>query len=88
MEGTTVSRIAAAVGVTPGALYRHFESRAALLAEANRQASVRAGDWLHTAHDPDVVLPIGSARGQPSRLGDGQFEHYRKAILSRGGRRR
>jgi AcrR family transcriptional regulator len=55
LEGTTVSRIAAAVGLTPGALYRHFESRAALLAEANRQASERAGDWLQTAHDPDVV---------------------------------
>ncbi len=31
LEGTTVSRIAAAVGLTPGALYRHFESRAALI---------------------------------------------------------
>ena len=35
IEGTTVARIADAVGLTPGALYRHFESRAALIYEAN-----------------------------------------------------
>jgi AcrR family transcriptional regulator len=58
LEGTTVARIAAAVGLTPGALYRHFDSRAALLAEANRHASERAGDWLQTAHDPDVVCRL------------------------------
>jgi AcrR family transcriptional regulator len=58
LEGTTVSRIAAAVGLTPGALYRHFYSRAALLDEANRQAAERSTDWLHTAHDPDVLLRL------------------------------
>jgi AcrR family transcriptional regulator len=55
LEGTTISRIAATVGLTPGALYRHFESRAALLDAANTQASERSTDWLGSAHDPDVV---------------------------------
>jgi AcrR family transcriptional regulator len=55
LEGTTVSRIAAAVGLTPGALYRHFESRAALIAEANRLASVRAANWLETSNEPDIL---------------------------------
>ena len=55
LEGTTISRIAATVGLTPGALYRHFQSRAALLDAANRRASERSVDWLSTADDPDVV---------------------------------
>ena len=55
LEGATISRIAAAVGLTPGALYRHFESRAALLDAANRRAAERSVDWLCTTHDPDVV---------------------------------
>ncbi|HEY5528040.1 MAG TPA: TetR/AcrR family transcriptional regulator [Thermoleophilia bacterium] len=58
LEGTTVSRIAAAVGLTPGALYRHFESRAALIDAANKQASERSTDWLHTAYDPDVLCRL------------------------------
>jgi AcrR family transcriptional regulator len=55
LAGTTVSRIAAAVGLTPGALYRHFESRAALIAEANRVASERASSWTETSDEPDII---------------------------------
>jgi AcrR family transcriptional regulator len=55
LEGTTVSRIAAAVGLTPGALYRHFDSRDALIDEANRVAGERALDWVETSHEPDVL---------------------------------
>jgi AcrR family transcriptional regulator len=55
LVGTTVSRIAAAVGLTPGALYRHFESRAALIAEANRVASERASSWTETSDEPDII---------------------------------
>src|SRR5665647_1402852 len=54
-EGTTISRIAAAVGVTPGALYRHFENRAALFAEANRLANERALSWIDTSAEPNVL---------------------------------
>ena len=55
VEGATVTRIAAAVGLTPGALYRHFESRAALIAEANKLANERALDWVDTSREPDVL---------------------------------
>lgn len=55
LEGATVARIAAAVEITPGALYRHFESRAALIAEANRLANERALSWVEMSTSPDVV---------------------------------
>jgi len=55
LEGTTVSRIAATVGLTPGALYRHFESRAALLAEAQKVARERALSWIDTSNEPDIL---------------------------------
>jgi AcrR family transcriptional regulator len=55
IEGTTVARIAAAVGFTPGALYRHFESRAALITEANRVAGDRALTWVESSNKPDIL---------------------------------
>ncbi|MCL5734119.1 MAG: TetR/AcrR family transcriptional regulator [Actinobacteria bacterium] len=55
LEGTTVSRIADAVGLTPGALYRHFESRNAILAAANAAAARQALSWLDTSRAPEVL---------------------------------
>lgn len=55
IEGTTVTRIAQAVGITPGALYRHFENRDALIDEANRVASERSTSWADTSDEPDVL---------------------------------
>ncbi|MCX8031910.1 MAG: TetR/AcrR family transcriptional regulator [Thermoleophilia bacterium] len=55
LEGATISRIAAAVGMTPGALYRHFPSRAALITEANQSANVRAMDWIASSSHPDIL---------------------------------
>lgn len=55
LEGATVTRIAAAVGITPGALYRHFESRAALIAEANMVANDRALNWVEMSAASDVL---------------------------------
>ena len=56
IEGTTVARIAEAVGLTPGALYRHFESRGALIYEANRVAGDRALAWVESSSEPDILL--------------------------------
>jgi AcrR family transcriptional regulator len=56
IEGTTVARIAEAVGLTPGALYRHFESRGALIYEANRVAGDRALAWVKSSREPDILL--------------------------------
>jgi AcrR family transcriptional regulator len=53
--GATVSRIAARVGMTPGALYRHFESRAALIAEANEVANQRSLNWVESTTEPDIL---------------------------------
>ena len=55
LEGATVSRIAAAVNLTPGALYRHFDSRAALIAEANQIANERALNWMESSTEPDAM---------------------------------
>jgi AcrR family transcriptional regulator len=55
VKGATVSRIAAAVGLTPGALYRHFPSRAVLISEANRVANERALNWVESSAEPDVL---------------------------------
>lgn len=55
VEGTTVSRIAAAVGLTPGALYRHFDSRAALISEANKAANERALTWIEGSAASDTM---------------------------------
>lgn len=55
LEGATVSRIATTVGLTPGALYRHFDSRAALIAEANKIANERALSWMESSAEPDAL---------------------------------
>ena len=55
IEGTTVTRIAQAVGITPGALYRHFQNRDALIDEANRLASERSTRWADRSTEPDVL---------------------------------
>jgi AcrR family transcriptional regulator len=63
LEGTTVSRIAEAVGLTPGALYRHFDSRDAIVRAANEAASIRAMSWFETATEADIP-------GRLQQLGD------------------
>ncbi len=55
LEGATVSRIAEAAGLTPGALYRHFENREAILNAANAAASQIALSWLDTSAESDVL---------------------------------
>jgi AcrR family transcriptional regulator len=55
VEGVTVARIAEAVGITPGALYRHFDSRGSLLSEAHQLANQRSADWVGSSNEPDVL---------------------------------
>jgi AcrR family transcriptional regulator len=66
LEGTTATRIAEAVGLTPGALYRHFDSRDAIVRAANEAASSRAMSWFETATERDVPRRL-------QQLGDGHF---------------
>lgn len=70
VEGVTVARIAAAVGVSRGALYRHFESRGALITEANKAANERALSWVESSDAPDVMRrlqEIGESQAAWSR---------------------
>jgi AcrR family transcriptional regulator len=61
MEAATVGRIAAVVGVTPGALYRHFHSRSALVAEANRLANQRSVDLISASSGADELEQLENA---------------------------
>lgn len=70
VEGATVSRIAEAVGLTPGALYRHFANLGALIAEANKVANERALSWMESSAEPHVLRrleEIGEAQAAWSR---------------------
>jgi AcrR family transcriptional regulator len=71
VEGATVSRIADAVGLTPGALYRHFHSRASLVAEANKMANERALSWVESSAEPDVLRRL-------EQVGDAQADWARE----------
>jgi AcrR family transcriptional regulator len=55
IDGTTMTRIAEASGLTPGALYRHFDSRKALLDELNKANGERAREWVGTSSEPNVM---------------------------------
>ncbi|MCL5735693.1 MAG: TetR/AcrR family transcriptional regulator, partial [Actinobacteria bacterium] len=55
VQGATITRIASAVGVTEGALYRHFESKEEILKAASAAMRERALQWLHASRNPDVL---------------------------------
>ena len=48
--GFTLSEAAKSAGVTPAAVYRHFEGRDALIAEAARQGYVSFADLMEHAY--------------------------------------
>jgi len=68
--GFTLSEAAREAGVTPAAVYRHFEGREDLIAEAARQGYEIFGDLLDYAY----------AKGQPSALA--AFEATGRAYLA------
>jgi AcrR family transcriptional regulator len=55
VEGATITRIANAVGVTGGALYRHFDSKEDILKAASDAMRERAFQWIHASNNPNVV---------------------------------
>lgn len=64
VQGTTVSRIAAAVGLTKGALYQHFPNREAVLAAALAAMDERSSAWVAQSSGSDVptrLLAMGQA---------------------------
>ena len=68
--GFTLSEAAREAGVTPAAVYRHFEGREDLIAEAARQGYEIFGDLMDYAY----------AKGQPSALA--AFEATGRAYLA------
>jgi TetR/AcrR family transcriptional regulator len=58
VRGTTVSRIAAVVGISRGALYRHFPNREAVLQAALVAMANRSSAWVHQATGPDVLMGL------------------------------
>jgi len=68
--GFTLSEAAREAGVTPAAVYRHFEGREDLIAEAARQGYEIFGELMEYAY----------ARGQPSALA--AFEATGRAYLA------
>lgn len=68
--GFTLSEAAKQAGVTPAAVYRHFEGREDLIAEAARQGYGMFADLMQFAHD----------KGQPSALA--AFEATGRAYLA------
>ena len=68
--GFTLSEAAKQAGVTPAAVYRHFEGREDLIAEAARQGFEMFADLMQYAYD----------KGQPSALA--AFESTGRAYLA------
>ncbi|TMV08673.1 TetR/AcrR family transcriptional regulator [Ruegeria sediminis] len=68
--GFTLSEAAKQAGVTPAAVYRHFEGREDLIAEAARQGFEMFADLMQHAYD----------KGQPSALA--AFEATGRAYLA------
>ncbi|MDR9482471.1 MAG: TetR/AcrR family transcriptional regulator [Salibaculum sp.] len=68
--GFTLSEAAREAGVTPAAVYRHFDGRDDLIAEAARQGYVIFADLMEHAYD----------KGQPSALAS--FEATGRAYLA------
>jgi AcrR family transcriptional regulator len=66
VRGTTMSRVAEAVGLTPMAIYRHFPDKTALLQESSARLVAKTVDWLRSSSAPSVVerlREIGEAHG-------------------------
>ena len=58
LRGTTVSRIAATVGIARGALYRHFPNREAVLEAAIMAMADRSSAWLRQSTGPNVLTGL------------------------------
>jgi AcrR family transcriptional regulator len=69
VDATTITRIATAVGVTEGALYRHFESREDILRAASDAMRERAFQWITASSNPNVLERLREmAESHASRL--------------------
>lgn len=84
LEGLTVGAIATAIGMTPGALYRYFPSRDAIVGAVQLRVIVRLAaavdEAMAGAGDDDVARIVAIADGI---LGFARAEPRRYGLLSR-----
>jgi AcrR family transcriptional regulator len=75
-----IRRVAEATGVSPAALYRHFENLEQLKAEVSAQIRIELGEYLKTRRDR-VPLSKGKSRNALVRfeaLGEAYIDYARK----------
>lgn len=64
LSGLTMASLAAEIGLTSGALFRHFDSREAILLEAVRRAAVRVNETFPSSEDPPLDRLLALARNR------------------------
>ena len=72
VDGATIVRISNAVGLTPGALYKHFCNREAVLAAA--MDIMDRGSWISESSGEDVLNRLKNAAATHSSWAEAQFE--------------
>jgi AcrR family transcriptional regulator len=76
VHGTTVSRIAAAVGLSRGALYKHFPSRQAVLLAAMDLMEERPTGWVAQSSGPDVYERLLDMGDRHASWASSEFETF------------
>lgn len=84
-EAVSIRAVAAAVGVTPPSIYRHFADKNTLLFEVCAQQMARLGEHLRAAmaEVDDPVLALGVMGEAYVRFGVEHPEHYRIMFMGR-----
>ncbi len=92
-QGFTLSEAAREAGVTPAAVYRHFEGREDLIAEASRQGYAIFADLMEHAYNggqPSALAAfesVGRASGLRAQVSGALRGHVRKRHLDSAHRR-
>jgi AcrR family transcriptional regulator len=81
LQGTTVSRIATAVGLTKGALYRHFQNRDAVLMAAMDLLRERATSWLDQSSGADVLRRLLDMADRHADWAAAEFETFIRPVM-------
>jgi AcrR family transcriptional regulator len=84
-EAVSIRAVAAAVGVTPPSIYRHFEDKNHLLFEVCALQFGRLGEWLRPAVDgqDDPMTALRAMGAGYVRFGLAHPEHYRIMFMGR-----
>jgi AcrR family transcriptional regulator len=81
VHGTTVSRIAAAVGLSRGALYKHFSNREAVLLAAMDLMDERPPGWAARSSGPDVYSRLLDMGDRHASWASSEFETFIRPLF-------